>query len=285
MFNRRVIAIIALFFCFFECIGKNMNNQTIDKKLGKPVSSFVRTADFIATDKFYYTTELSRILLVGEPRVFETVRGIPLINLMMTAAPLFNNRLFDNRFEKFIKNGEKYSQSQLQEAIEDAIILTTYNTNAYSVSTLLDYLSEALQSKIGYIKDQIKHDYKWDQKSFSSLKKSGALAVGLTAFVVITNKYIGDNNIGNKVFTIEFLNAIATLGLFPVSYQVLKNCYKILTTNPRASDENLDKYEELLSFVQKLKEQLKTNGSITLTLRNGNTATINNDMFNTVRFS
>jgi hypothetical protein len=207
MFNRKVIALITLSFCFFECIGNNMNNQTIDKKLGKPVSSFVRTSDFIATDTFYYTTELSRILLVGEPRVFETVRGIPLINVIMIAAPLFNNRLFDNRFKKFIKNGEKHSQSQLQEAIEDAVVLTTCNTNAYSVSKLLDYLSEALQSKIGYIKDQIK------------------------------------------------------------------------------SDENLDKYEELLSYVQKLKEQLKTNGSITLTLRNGNTATVNNDMFNTVRFS
>ncbi|MDR3550572.1 MAG: hypothetical protein P4L31_04105, partial [Candidatus Babeliales bacterium] len=87
MFNRKVIAIIALSCCFFESIGNNMNNQTIDKKLGKPVSSFIRMVDFIATDKFYYTTELSRILLVGEPRVFETVRGIPLINLMMIAAP------------------------------------------------------------------------------------------------------------------------------------------------------------------------------------------------------
>jgi len=204
MFNRKIIAIIALSFCFFESVGKNVNNQTIDKTLGKPVSSFVRTADFIATDKFYYTTELSRILLVGEPRMFETVRGIPLINLMMIAAPLFNNRLFDNRFKKFIKNGEKCSQSQLQEAIEDAVVLTTYNTNAYSVSKLLDYLSEALQSKIGDI---------------------------------------------------------------------------------NASNENLGKYEELLSFVQRLKEQLKTNGFIALTLRNGNTATVNNDMFNTVSFS
>ena len=184
-----------------------MNNQTIDKKMGKPVSSFIQTLNYVPTETFYYTTELSRILLVGEPRVFETVRAIPLINVIMIAAPLFNNRLFDNRFKKFIKNGEKCSQSQLQEAIEDAVVLTTYNTNAYSVSTLLDYLSQALQSKVGYIKDQIK------------------------------------------------------------------------------CDENLDKYEELLSFVQKLKEQLKTNGSITLTLRDGNTATINNDMFNTVRFS
>jgi hypothetical protein len=184
-----------------------MNNQTIDKKLGKPVSSFVRTVDFMPTDTFYYTTELSRILLVGEPRAFETVRAIPLINLIFLAAPLFNNRLFDNRFKKFIKNGEKYSQSQLQEAIEDAVVLTTYNTNAYSVSTLLNYLSKALLSKIGDRMDQIK------------------------------------------------------------------------------SNENLDKYQELLSFVQKIKEQLKTNGFITLTLRSGNTATINNDTFNTVRFS
>lgn len=277
--HRKIIALITLSLCFFECIGNNMSNQTIDKKLGKPVSSFIVTLNFVKTDQFCYTTELSRILLVGEPRVFETVRASQLIYFMSLAAPLFDNRLFANRFEKFIKNGEKCSQSQLQEAIEDAVALTAYNTNAYSVSKLLDYLSEALQSKIGPIKDQVKHDSKWDQKSFSSLKKWGALAVGLTAFVVITNKYIGDNTIENSVSNLEGLNAIAVLSLLPVSYQVLKNCYKILTINPHESNQNLGKYEELLSFVQELKEQLKTNGFIALTLHNGNTVTINNDMF------
>jgi hypothetical protein len=274
MFNRKVATLVTLSFCFFESIGKNMDNQTLDKKLGKPVSSFVRMLDLTITDQFKYTTELSRILLVGEPRAFETVRTTPLIKDLIVVAQLFNYLFFANRFEKFIKTGEKCSKSQLQEAIKDAAILTTYNTNAYSANKLLDYLSKALQSKIGYIKDQIKHDSKWDQKSFSSLKKSGALALGLTAFVVITNKYIGDPNIESKVSSLEFLSAIATLGLLPVSYQVLKNCYKVLTINPNASTENLDKYEELLSFVQKLKEQLETNGFINFELNNGRTATL-----------
>lgn len=285
MLIKKLIAAAALLLCFFESIGKNMDNQSLGKKLGKPVSVFIKTIDFIPTDKFYYTTELSRILLVGEPQVFETIRAIPLINLTMTFAPLFNNRFFDNRFEKFVKNGEKWSQSQLQEAVEDAIVLTAWNTNAYSVSKLLDHLSEALQYKIGNIKEQIKHEFKWDQKSFSSLKKSGAWAVGLTVLIVITTKYIGDNTIGNEVSYLDGLNAIASLGLLPVSYQVLKNSYKILTINPDACNQYLNKYEELLAFVQKLKEQLKTNGFIALTLRNGNTATIKNDRFNTVTFS
>ena len=169
-----------------------MNNQTIDQKLGKPVSRFVVLTNFGASisERFVYTTELSRILLVGEPRVFETVRHIPVIDSLMGLVAQFNGWFFYNRFEKFIKNGEKCSQGQLQEAIEDAVILTTYNTNAYSVSRLLDYLSEALQSKIGYIKEQIKYDSKCDHKSFSALKKWCALAVIQTTFVVVMNEYI-----------------------------------------------------------------------------------------------
>jgi len=262
-----------------------MNNQTIGKKLGKPVSIFIKMSDFIPTDEFCYTTELSRILLVGEPRVFETVRGLPLINLTMLAAPLFNNRFVDGRFNNFIKKGEKFSQKELQEAIEDAIVLTTRNTNAYSVSKLLDYLAKALQGKISYIKDQIKHDFKWDQKSFRSMKKSVAWAASLMAVVVITNKYIGDNNIGNKVSNVEFLNAVTTLGLLPVSCLVLKNCYKMLTINPNACNQYLDKYEGLLAFVQKLKAQLETDGFLVFKLRNGSIATVKNDVFNTVIFS
>lgn len=156
-----------------------MNKQTIheflNQKLGKPVFSFIEITDFILSERFVYTTELSRILLVGEPRVFETIRCIPLINLVMQGPlfifnTLFNNRFFTGRFEKFIKNSDKYSQAQLQEAIEDVVVLTTYNTNAFSVSRLLDYLSNALESKIGYIKEQIKYDSKWDHKSFRALK-------------------------------------------------------------------------------------------------------------------
>jgi len=268
-----------------------MNKQTIheflNQKLGKPVSGFVLLSYYgdRIVERFVYTTELSRILLVGEPRVFESVRGIPVIDSLMGLAVLFYRWFFYNRFEKFIKNSEKCSQAQLQEAIEDAVILTTYNTNAYSVSKLLNYLSEALQGKIGYIKEQIKYDSKWDHKSSSALKKWGALAAGFTVFVVVMNKYLGDNNIERIEGLTAIATSIATLGLLPAWYQVLKNCYKILTTNPNANDENLCKYEELLFFVQELKEQLKTNGFIVFTLRNGHTATIPNDWFNTVKFS
>ena len=277
MFSSKIINLIILSFCFFDSAGKNMNNSTIYEKMDKPVSSFIRTLNGVAVETFFYTTELSRILLVGEPKVFETIRALPLINVMTLAAPIF-----DNRFEKFIKISEKHSQNQLLEAILDATILTSYNTNAYSVSKLLDHLSTALQNKIDCIMYQIKHDSKWDQKSLNSFKKYSALAIGLTAFIVITNKYIGTNNIENKVSNLEGLNATAVLSLLPVSYYVLKNCYKVLTINHNANTDNLSKYEELLSFVQKLKNELKTYGSISITLRNGNIATIEN---NTVKFN
>lgn len=279
MFHRKVIAIIALSCCFFESIGKNIDDRTIGQKLGKPVSSFVEMSDFITVQQFCYTTELSRILLVGEPRVLGLVRCLPLVNNVINpvinlVSLIFNNRFVNNRFETFINNAEEFSQIQLQEAIEDAILLSTYNTEAYSASKLLNYLVEALQEKVVCIKDQIKHDFKWDQKSFRSIKKSGAWAIGLIAFVVITNKYIGDTNIENKVSNLEGINAIAFLGLFPVLYQVLKNCYKTLTINPNAYNQYLDKYEELLAFVQELKAQLETNGFIDFKLTNGCIATL-----------
>lgn len=269
MFNRKVIAIIALSCCFFESMGKNRDDRTVGEKLGKPVYTFIETLNCVTVEQFCYTTELSRILLVGEPRVFEFVRCLPIINFISLVGPLF-----DNRFEDFVKNVEKSSQIQLQEAIKDALLLSTHNTKSYTVSKLLNYLVEALQKKIIYIKDQIKHGFKWDQKSFRSMEKSVAWAIGLIAFVVITNKYIGDKNIDNKVSNLEGLNAIASLGLLPVSYQVLKNCYKILTINPNACNQYLDNYEELLAFVQKLKAQLETNGFIAFKLTNGCIATL-----------
>lgn len=261
-----------------------MNNQTIDQKLGKPVSSFVVLTNFGASisEKFVYTTEVSRILLVGEPRVFETLRCIPGMCSLMGLVAKFNGWFFYNRFEKFIRNSEKCSQGQLQEAIEDAVVLTTYNTNAYSVSRLLNYLSEGLKGEIGYIKEQIKYDSKWDHKSSRSLKKWGALAVGLMAFIFV-NESIG--YIGGSASAIEYIRGFAAMGLILASYQTVKNCYKVLTINPNANDETLGKCEELLLFVQKLKEQLKANGFIAFTLRNGHTATITNDMFNTLKIS
>jgi len=199
MFNRKALAVIALFCCFFESIGKNMDDQTIGEKLGKPVHTFIETLNGAKVEQFCHTTELSRILLVGEPRFFEYVRHLPIINVISLLGPLF-----DNRFKNFIKNVEKSSQRQLQEAIEDAIALRLYNTKAYSVGKLLNYLVEALQNKIAYIRD--------------------------------------------------------------------KN-----SLSPNAYNQYLDKYEELLAFVQKLKEELETNGSITLELANGRTATFKDD--------
>ena len=280
MFNRRLIGLIALFFCSFDSIGENVKNQTIGEALGKRVFVFVEMSDLIQVEKFSYTTELCRMLVVGEHRVFESLRCLPMINSVINPVIGLVTPLFDNRFENFIENIERFSQRELQEAIEDAILLSPYfyNTKAYSASKLLNFLSKALQDKIAYIKDQIKHDFKWDQKTFSSLKKSSAWAIGLT-LVVITNKYIDKTNIGNKASNlVEFLNAIATLGLLPVSYQILKNCYKILTIRPNACNQDLYKYEELLAFVQKLKAQLETDGFIAFELKNGRIATLKDNM-------
>jgi len=280
MFNRRLIGFIALFFCFFESIGENMKNRTIGEKLGKQVFVFVETSDLIQVEKFCYTTELCRTLVVGEHRVFEFLRCLPMINNVINPVINLSTPLFDNRFENFIENVEKNSQRQLQEAIEDAILLSPYeyNTRAYSATKLLIFLSEALQDKIAYIKDQIKHDYKWDQRAFSSLKKSSVWLIGLGTLVVIANKYIDKTNMGHEVSNLEFLKAIATLALLPVSYQILKNCYKILTIRPNACNQDLYKYEELLAFVQKLKAQLETDGFITFELKNGCTATVKENM-------
>lgn len=279
MFNRRLIGFIALFFCSFESIGANVKNRTIEEALGKRVFVFVEMSDLIQVEKFSYTTELCRTLVVGEHRVFESLRCLPIINNVINPVINLATPLFDNRFEDFIENVEKFSLRKLQEAIEDAILLSPYeyNTRAYSASKLLIFLSEALQDKIAYVKDQIKHDFKWDQKTFSSLKKSSAWAIGLT-LVVITNKHIDKTSIGNNVASLEFLNAIATLGLLPVSYQILKNCYKILTIRPNACNQDLYKCEELLAFVQKLKAQLETDGFITFELENGRTATLKDNM-------
>ncbi|MDR3646300.1 MAG: hypothetical protein P4L22_02030 [Candidatus Babeliales bacterium] len=278
MLNKRLIGFIVLFCCFFVNIGAKVKERTIGEKLGKPVYSFVELTDFNKSEQFCYTTELSRILLVGEPRALEYIRCLPLINSVTNPvigliSPLFNNRFVNNRFDNFINSADKFSQRRLQEAIEDAILLSTWNTKAYSASKLLSHLSTSLDKKIAYIKDQIQNDSKWDQKSLSSLKKSGAWATGLITFVIITNKYIDKTNIGNKVSNLEGLNAIATLSLLPVSYKILKNCYKIWTTDPNTCKTHLNKYEDLLAFVQKLKSELETNGSITFQLKNGNTAT------------
>lgn len=258
MFNRRLIAIIALSCCFFESIGHDRERV---ENLGKTVCTYVKMENGFVVEELYYTSELSKILLFGEHKVF----GISFLPI-----------IFDNRFENFIKTVGGSSQSQLQEAIEDAILLSSYNIRAYSVSKLLNYLVEVLQNKILYIKDQIKHNFKWDPKSFSSMKKSVAWAAGLIAYMVITEKY-RDKNFNNKIAVLGILDVVVGLGLFPVSYMVVKNGYNLLTINPNACHQYLNKYEELLAFVLRLKAQLEADGFITIKLTNGRIATVNDN--------
>lgn len=276
MFSKKALSIILLSCCLFKSLScleiliENGHDRKIEQDLGKRIFSFMHLG---GGTEWYYTTELSRVLLVGEPRVFHAIRYFPVIGFMGGVGPLF-----DNRFEDFIKKIEQSSEKKLQEAIKDAILLSPYSTKAYSANRLLDYLAEALQNKIVHVKNQIDSDYTWDQESLSYMKKSVLLALGLTACIAITNQYIDNNNGENSVsYYSKSLNDMAILGLFPASYKVLKGCYKVLTTDPNACNQHLEKYEKLLAFVQKLKAQLEENGSITFTLANGRRATLKNN--------
>ncbi len=256
---------------FLETLQENMHDRQIDKNLGKPVFSFAHALNGMMVNQWFYTTELSRILLVGEPKIFETVRYWPIVHIMSEAGPLF-----DNRFENFIKKVGQSSQEQLKEAIKDAILLSPYSTKAYSVSELLDYLIEALQNEIIYTKRQIQHDFKWDQKSLNYMKKSVALALGCIATKAISS-FIATSAIAKQYNASELLDAIAILGVLPASYRILNGCYKVLATDPNACNQYLPRYEELLSFVQNLKVQLEADDFITFKLANGCIATLKNN--------
>lgn len=279
MFSRKVISVIVLSCClfkslscvFFETLSKNTHDRQIDKNLGKPVFSFANTLNGLVLDQWLYTTELSRILLVGEPRVFETVRYLPVVNIISEAGPLF-----DNRFENFIKNVGQSSQEQLQEAIKDAILLSPYSTKAYSASVLLDYLAEALQNEIMHTRSQITHDFKWDQKSLHYMKKSVVWALGFAATKAVSS-FIATKTIAKKYNALKWFDTIATFGVLPASYRILNGCYKVLATDPNACNQYLERYEELLSFVQELKAQLQADGFITFKLTNGRVATLKNN--------
>jgi len=261
--------IVALSGCFFESVhavnwffedtpaGKAL--EQLKRGLRIPVSSFVHTVDFHVMDQWYYTTELSRILLVGEHRFFEHVRYVPAIGgLLSLPGPLF-----DNRFEYFIKHVGKSSQQELQEAIRDTILLTQYSTKSYPADELLSYLVAALQKKIVNINYQMKHDFTYDQESFRYMKKSLIWVVGLLALVVVNNKYVTDDD--NK----KTLDGVLALGLVPTSYKTLKGCYKVLATDPNACNQYLQEYEELLEFVQKLQAQFRVTGGMSFELDNG----------------
>jgi hypothetical protein len=248
MFNIRLIGIFASLCFVSESIGKNLNKLNISEVLGKQVFVYRLIDEYgMCCEKTTYTSELSRLLLEG-------------------------GNIFFNRFDSFIKNVEIYSLSILKEAIEDALLLSPYeyNTNSYSASKLLNFLSDGLQNKIAYIKEQIKHDYKWDPKNLSSLKKTAALAICLKTLDAVIDR--------NDLSKLDDLRTIVSLALLPVSYQILKNCYKLLTIRPNDSNQYLDKYEELFAFVQKLKAELDKNKFITIELNSGLVASLKDDL-------
>lgn len=277
MFNKMRMTIAVILCCFFQDAQGYYTREQLENYFGKPVFSYQHIVDFTVVDQWLYTTELSKILLVGDNSLLDFMKVIPAVgSIFMLTELIFKNRFSDTRIESFIKNVGKSSQQELQEAIQDAILLSSASTQAYSTHKLLDYLIEALENKINIIKDQLKHDSKYDQKSLYSMKKSLVLAVGLIAIVAVTNTYCSgdDKNEKETVSNVEALNACAGLSLFPVLYKVLKDCYKVLTIDPNVYNKYLDEFEKLLTFVQELKTNLKTNGAISFKLANGRIATL-----------
>jgi len=277
MLSKKIILTVGLLSCFFENIQGAMNREQIENKLGKPVNSFVLQVDFHVTDHWFYTTELSKILLVGEGPVIEICRRVPFFGASLVPSILtIISPVIDNRFEDFVENVGKFSQRKLREAIQDTLILTGGSSKAYSMSSLLYYLQDALQTKIDLIENQITFDFRYDQESFYSMQKSVALVASLIAFISVANRYItcDDQKIGSKVSHLEGLHALASLSLIPISYTVLKNSYKVFTKDPNARNQYLHEYKDLLDFVQNLNFQLQTDGCIVFTLDNGNVATV-----------
>lgn len=278
MFNKIKKTIVVIFCCFFQDAQGYYTREQLENYFGKPVFSYQHMIDLIVVDQWLYTTELSKILLVGDNVFFDYMKTTPVVGCIFgVAEPIFKNRFSDTRFESFIKNVGNSSQQELQEAIKDALLLSSASTQAYSIHKLLDSLIEVLQDKIIFIKYQIKHDFKCDQKSLRSMKKSLACTAVLIAFVAVTNKFCSsdDKKVKDTVSNIEGLNAFAGLCLFPASYKALKDGYKVLTTDPNVYNKYLDEFQKLLTFVQELKIELKTNGAISFKLANGRIATLN----------
>lgn len=255
MFGKKIIVIVGLLCCFFEHAQSGMNREQLEIKLGKPVYRFVQPLDYTLIiddyefrDYCLYTTELSKILLVGE-----------------------------NRFDDFIESIGKSSQKQLREAIQDTLLLTGGSSKAYSMSKLLYYLEDILQRKIDFIENQIKFDYTYDQESVFAAQKSFTVAVALIVFASVAQAYIpsdAKNSNNTNVSNAEGLYSLAILGLIPALYIVLKNSYEVLTKNPRAHNQYLKEYQDLLEFVQNLIFELKEKSCISFTLDNGNLANI-----------
>jgi|GEM_PF-1504594 len=277
MFHKIKMAALVTFCCLFQDAQGNYTREQLENYFGRPVFSYVHLVDFNVVDQWLYTTELSKILLVGDNLVFDSMKEIPVAgSVLRLIEPTYKNRFCDTRFESFIKNVEKSSQQELQEAIGDAILLSSASTQAYSAPQLLDYLIKALQNKIIVIKNQIKHDFKYDQKSLQSMKKSVVSVIVLMACVAITNKYCSsdDNTVNKTVSNATALNSLAFLCLLPASYKLLKDCYALLMIDPNAYNQYLDEYQKLLIFVKKLKIELKNTRALSFKLATGCIATL-----------
>ncbi len=277
MFHRMIKTIAMIVCCFFQDAQGHYTREQLENYLGKPISNYRHIVDFVVVDEWLYTTKLSKILLVGDSLLFDFMKEMPAVGSL--AGSIFNNSFSDTRFESFIESIGKFSQLELQEAIQDTILLASASTQAYSTHKLLDYLIAALQNKIIIVKAQIEHDFKYDQKSLRSLQKSLAWTVALIAFVAVTNTYCSHDEKKEKkiVSNIEGLNAVACLCILPASYKTLKGCYKVLRTNPNAYNKYVDEFQKLLIFVQELKTELKKNGTIRFKLANGCIATLKVD--------
>lgn len=155
MFNKIKFTIAIIFCCFFQDAQGYYTREQLENYLGKPVFSCQHMIDLIVVEEYLYTTELSKILLIGDSVFFNAMKLVPAIgSIFLMLDPIVHNRFFDTRFETFIKNIEKYSQEKLQEAIKDAVLLSSASTQGYFVHNLLDYLSKTLRNKIIFIKRQ-----------------------------------------------------------------------------------------------------------------------------------
>lgn len=269
MFRKAFFLVFVVSLCSFkdlssaavEIITQNIHDKQLDKNLGKRISSFTSSLG----DSFYYTTKLSRILLVGEHRAFESVQWLPVINSLSILGPLFHNRLYNSRFDKFITHVEKSSQNSLKEAIKDAVLLAPYNSKAYWADDLLDYLVEVLEKKIAEIAD-INDGCVFDPRSLHCMKKYMVVTALLMGVSYMTDSPDSKNS------NLEFINSLSSLGLIPSSYKLLKSSYNTITIYPQHKKKYLNKYEELLSYVQALKQELAINGCVVFELSNGLTA-------------
>lgn len=290
MFNKKLIAIIVMFSCFFKNAQASMTSEEFAKQLGKmltkPVSYFIFIVDYQIEDRYYYTTELSKLLLGGNSKIIESGKSMPIIWPVFSLASVATyvwDELFDTRLAAFMKKIEECSQQELQEAIKDALLLSKYSNHGYFPSCLLNYLVEKLQNRVFFVREQVKYNFTYDQESYRYMTRSLPWAIGFLAVVAIASRYDTREVKSFSDFeTMEkqemspslFLGSIAMLGAVPTLFKTLKGAYKVLTTDPNAYNQYLEKYEQLLAFVQNLKNELDVVGFITFKLPSGYTATV-----------